>query len=475
MNTISREQLVKTIKSSQWLVQGFNGLPLYLHNVASITGWMIKEVCGVNYTHFFLRMHDTRAKYYYDENDLLAIGLGYYKKNKNTRQLLNFVRSHKTRYLEARRQTGKVPRQLKTLPFQQLVGLAGKLSHELTMSIGMAHVIEGISFVSETKLREILEQRDGNTHKNFQLLSSPVKPSFLSLAQTALWSIKSAPKSKKAGLVKNFLKNFGWIENSYVRGKIMSETDVLKKARHQKSLTSKTARAQAKRRKTNLIKSLGLSKKELFVVQTVDICASWQDERKKLLMQTIGRFEPVLDEIAVRLNLTPEQFKYLCPKELNYKTLTNKKFITELAERFPQSAYFKTENAYLVFSGRDSAYIDKRLEKNTTGSSKELKGMVANRGLVRGKVRICRGIDDIPKVQKGEILVASMTRPEFLPAMQKASGFITDEGGITSHAAIVSREMNKPCVIGTKIATEVLKDGDLVELDANKGIVKLLK
>jgi pyruvate,water dikinase len=59
--------------------------------------------------------------------------------------------------------------------------------------------------------------------------------------------------------------------------------------------------------------------------------------------------------------------------------------------------------------------------------------------------------------------------------MQKAAAFVTDEGGLTCHAAIVAREMKKPCIIGTKIATKVLKDGDMVEVDANKGIVKILK
>tara|TARA_Y100000310_G_scaffold338021_1_gene426573 strand:- start:1597 stop:1776 length:180 start_codon:yes stop_codon:yes gene_type:complete len=59
--------------------------------------------------------------------------------------------------------------------------------------------------------------------------------------------------------------------------------------------------------------------------------------------------------------------------------------------------------------------------------------------------------------------------------MKKAAAFVTDEGGVTCHAAIVSREMKKPCIIGTKIATKVLKDNDLVEVDANKGIVRKIK
>ena len=68
-----------------------------------------------------------------------------------------------------------------------------------------------------------------------------------------------------------------------------------------------------------------------------------------------------------------------------------------------------------------------------------------------------------------------MTRPDFMPLMRKAKAVITDEGGITCHAAIVSRELGIPCIIGTKIATKVLKDGDMVEVDANKGIVRKIK
>ncbi len=79
------------------------------------------------------------------------------------------------------------------------------------------------------------------------------------------------------------------------------------------------------------------------------------------------------------------------------------------------------------------------------------------------------------KMNKGDILVSIATNPDIVPAMKKAAAIITEQGGITSHAAIVSREFNTPCIIGTKIATKVLHDGDLVEVDADKGIVKIIK
>lgn len=103
-----------------------------------------------------------------------------------------------------------------------------------------------------------------------------------------------------------------------------------------------------------------------------------------------------------------------------------------------------------------------------------VQGQTAMGGIARGKVRIILKKELLHLVEDGEILVTAMTTPDFLPAMQKAAAFVTDEGGITCHAAIVAREMGKPCVIGTKFATEVLRDGDEVEVDADVGAVRLI-
>lgn len=109
----------------------------------------------------------------------------------------------------------------------------------------------------------------------------------------------------------------------------------------------------------------------------------------------------------------------------------------------------------------------------------ELSGQVAMKGKARGKVRLIlhnkRNISkEVAKFKEGEILVTEMTRPDTVLACKKAAAIITDEGGITSHAAIISRELKIPCVMGAKIATRVLKNGDLVEVDAYRGIVKTL-
>jgi phosphohistidine swiveling domain-containing protein len=106
--------------------------------------------------------------------------------------------------------------------------------------------------------------------------------------------------------------------------------------------------------------------------------------------------------------------------------------------------------------------------------TKEFSGQIACKGKIRGTVRLVLKRDQVTSLQAGEVLVSTMTVPDYLPAMSKAVAFITDEGGITCHAAIIAREMKKPCVIGTKVATKVLKNGDMVEVDADQGIIRIL-
>lgn len=100
-----------------------------------------------------------------------------------------------------------------------------------------------------------------------------------------------------------------------------------------------------------------------------------------------------------------------------------------------------------------------------------LQGIPASPGLVSGKVRIISGPSEIFKVKKGEILVAKMTNPDYVPAMKTAAAVVTDEGGRTSHAAIVSRELGIPCIVGTELATKILKDGEEIIIDGSKGLI----
>lgn len=120
--------------------------------------------------------------------------------------------------------------------------------------------------------------------------------------------------------------------------------------------------------------------------------------------------------------------------------------------------------------------IRRVIKKRTLYKQKQFKGLIAREGFkkIRGVVRVVLDEKDFSKFKKGEILVTDETNASFLPLMQKAKAIITDEGGILCHAAIISRELKIPCIVGIRIATQVLKDGDCVEIDTEEGIVKIL-
>lgn len=107
--------------------------------------------------------------------------------------------------------------------------------------------------------------------------------------------------------------------------------------------------------------------------------------------------------------------------------------------------------------------------------SDKIQGMVAYPGKVKGIVQIIKTKQELKNFSKGRILVTVMTSPDYISAMKISKAIVTNEGGLVCHAAIVAREMKKPCIVGTKNATKILHNGDLVEVDADQGTVKIVK
>ncbi len=169
--------------------------------------------------------------------------------------------------------------------------------------------------------------------------------------------------------------------------------------------------------------------------------------------------KPLFEEIAKLYDMTLEELK-LCDAD-------------SLVEGNPKKyskifSYALFENEYVIQN--EQFFPDLNKHEHT-----EIKGSIAFKGKVSGLVKIVTHPNDLVKVNAGDVMVSQMTFPSFISAMQKAVAFVTDEGSITCHAAIIAREMKKPCIIGTKIATKVLKDGDIVEVDADNGVVRIIK
>jgi phosphoenolpyruvate synthase/pyruvate phosphate dikinase len=146
-----------------------------------------------------------------------------------------------------------------------------------------------------------------------------------------------------------------------------------------------------------------------------------------------------------------------------------------LKERYGYTVVLATEEGNKLLMKNDGAELIRKITTLDTSKINNITGEIGYKGNVRGRVRRVFTTKEGQIFEFGEILVTTMTRPEWLPLMKSAAGYITDGGGILCHAAIIARELKKPCIIGTKIATQVLRDGDLVEVDADNGVVRVLE
>jgi phosphoenolpyruvate synthase/pyruvate phosphate dikinase len=200
------------------------------------------------------------------------------------------------------------------------------------------------------------------------------------------------------------------------------------------------------------------------------------DKRKKSQMNTFFSLGRILKEIAKRKKIDFDLAKYLLPHEL--KDFTRGKIkIQTLKDRrkYTFIDFNKTPYEILTLDAAKKAEEDIWKHTDLTQNKKEISGLCASEGRVIAKARIISSVKNLGELKQGEILVTGMTTPDYAVALKKAVGIITDDGGITCHAAIIAREMKIPAIVGTKTATKKVKTGDLIDLRAHHGMARILE
>lgn len=147
-----------------------------------------------------------------------------------------------------------------------------------------------------------------------------------------------------------------------------------------------------------------------------------------------------------------------------------------LRQRLACTVYLADGSRIQLFSGsRAFSFCRENFKELDVLDASEIRGQCAQPGHAKGTVKVVDKAEHMGKMRDGDVLVSIATTPEIVPAMKKARAIVTEIGGIMSHAAIVSRELGIPCVIGTKVATKWLKDGDVVEVNATEGWVRKIR
>ncbi|MFH0970733.1 MAG: PEP/pyruvate-binding domain-containing protein [Candidatus Diapherotrites archaeon] len=351
----------------------------------------------------------------------------------------------------------------------------------------------GLQGPVEMAIRERLKGSN-DLDEELSILTFPTKKNFAALEQRNVLLIASELQKKKVEVttveklphnfsqkIRSHLDEFGWMNTRggiddpwteaqfFERLKDLCQTDCGAKLRELDKFERESIRNSEA-----LLRKLSADKVFSNLVSIAKELVYYRTYRTDYLSLAFANVRPLIEEIAKRKRLSWKEILAYRPDELlgnvilsnNEIELREKGFVIITVE--PDKVIFETNPKKMI------ELEEEHLEKERLNLD-ELKGTTAYKGKIVGKVVLIQSKSDFQKVKEGAIIVTTMTTPDMAPVMQKAAAFITDEGGITCHAAVVAREMKKPCIIGTKVATQLLKNEMVVEVDADNGVIRIAK
>jgi phosphohistidine swiveling domain-containing protein len=485
----------------EWDITITRNLPLF-HIYSEMTGQVLyAKNYGIITRHTVAICQNGRRVFYFAEKENLK------EYNKSVEKIClspsKFKKMEKTIYKfgdNLSEASGNLERKVSLAPFKTFVECYQQLIPALYLGSAIGRHMLGLLFLNLKKLYPSASQTELDILAGE--ITYPKKNTPLTESQTELLKIGAALQKKGLSAndigrdkdiykkFKNYFKKYrvipvNFCEESWTEKEIIGHLSNLMQGGCAKEL--KNILEQHKKRiklceeKLSKIKD----KKIKQIALSLQIGTLLNEYRKFIFCRASLAYRPLFELIAKLNGLSnwKELWKLSSDEIINLYFKKDRRVLKVLNERkIFGLLHSKTKNSY-TYRAMTKKELDlfvkeiKRIVpseyKNT--EVKEVRGMIANPGVVKGIAKIILGSSDFHKFKNNDIIVASMTSVDFVPIMERASAFITNEGGVTSHASIVSRELNKPCIIGTKNATSIIRDGDLVEVNANKGVVKILK
>jgi phosphohistidine swiveling domain-containing protein len=405
--------------------------------------------------------------------------------------------------------------ELDKLSNEDLLELHRKTMDAYISRFTSSSIIDGFALGSDRvlakKIHEHLKKigRDEEYDRLFSTLTAPVHLSFTNEAELSLLHIANEIRKKPElhglfiekkvheilmkiseypdidRMLAQHQKGYFWTKNNYNDAFVLTEEQFISEIRrlfaegidieHELDYI-KGHPEKNKKTKGTLMKELSLPIDIKALIRYSEDFTHWQDERKKATFIGAHYILKILEEIGKRYSHDLDEMKQLLPDEVEKlaKGVIGKE---ELKKRKRGCfVFFNEKEAFITTEEKIIAELREYFDSMDLPDEKidVIKGLCASLGKAKGKVKVIKSAREISKVEKGDILVAVMTRPDYVIGMKKAAAIVTNEGGITCHAAIVARELRIPCVIATKFATKILKDGDIVEVNADKGEVRII-
>jgi rifampicin phosphotransferase len=339
--------------------------------------------------------------------------------------------------------------------------------------------------VLKTAIREKFpeSQADGAFHS----LTTPIKMGVVAEEELKLLELairKSAGEDISSALLKH-AQEFSWMKNNAFEGSYYTIEDYLlrvseyaqqdprgKLHSYQEKIANEKAVFKTYRDQFSDTKSI------LSLIDTLQESIYFRSWRTERFYRNAYYLQTFFKETANLLGCDAQgDLFYLTPDQI-ISHLSGKEHADRERIAMRKQSYLMYGDARGVWVLSDSGTV--RDAKNKIRIKAEvisdvIQGQVAFHGHVTGKVKIVLSASQLHEVAEGDILVTPSTTPDYVPTLKRVQAVITEEGGVLSHASVISRELHIPCIIGTKIATQVLHDGDLVEVDADNGVVRVIE
>jgi len=474
-------------KQQLWLWGPLPGRP-YLESIFLAFMRGMRKYAGTVWPETVLSFWQDKMLWINPEHDLFIVGQQVFRKCilSNAYRKALYRKFNNTRKALTQTESILVARDLNKLSEVEFVALFRRYTLQVEYFWQVAIIPELAGLGGEILVKNIAKKyfKPNEFTTNLEIISAPRTRSFYQKAERELYKIPLLPPKKRNLALKNFQKHYFWLSNNFLH---IVELPVSHFKRRLKAIvpTSREARRKLKaeastfllrkQRFSKLVNGLTLNQSERLIIDGFAQCLSWQDLRKAYVMRMNHYRCKLLQELARRHKISFVKLQYMLYDEVvNY--LVSGNIPQDIGKRLKDVTFLISEKKFKVVTGKLAQAVRNRYVNKSDPENSTIYGQVVSRGqgVVRGQVFLVDKLADIQHFPKKAILVTSMTSPDYIVAMRRAVAIVTDAGGLTSHAAILSRELGIPCVVGTKVATKVLKDGDRVEVDATKGIVRKL-
>ncbi len=490
------------LNNDKWFV--FHTVPNYtqFHTMGCEIGFCeeLEKNAGVKLQHAMLYFADNTCKMYFAENEWREKGKLVFNKIKNEPEY------PKTLFKQIRETAATLLKFAKTIPpAKELPKLTDKelmtlydnffKAHNPLWSIGMVQNLPEFEneYVSKYILTEITERLRVKTQVKmqpaevFSLLVTSRERDVFKQESIDMFQLCIDVENKKLDLdnaIEAHSKKYYWTQYNFT-GPVLDKNyfkeiaqSIIKQHNAREKLEELLKEENELPAKQNeLLKSLEFSKEAQHLISYGRNIGTLKAVRMDPSYFAYCEMERVLKEIAKRLEISISQVRSINARFMQKYLLDRNYSENEIPDSYKHSLNLFQDGKWTFLIGKPALEeYEKQLKFARKEEVKnELHGTAAFPGKVTGKINLIFTVKDLDKMQQGDILVSPATSPDLVPAMKKAGAILTDVGGVTCHAAIISRELKIPCIVGLKSVTRNFKEGDLVEVDANSGIVRKIE